>query len=205
MREVSAGAYESKRGVNSTATLRLLPESKDTKNPLVGVACDVKWIDENGVDRTNDRGYIRTRNVIITVREGPLNDEEFAAERGWLSNSTDIGPASATPAAWLSVRDALNASARATARMVGCVVIGEDVDTGLPVSVAAQSQLALTWPTVPASPRLISYTFPIAPSALADYWRKCETNADCLGAPAGGQCLCGFQDGCMPGTGLCVP
>jgi hypothetical protein len=209
MREVGAGEYESKRGVNSAATLRLLPEDILSKNPLIRVACDVEWIDENGFDRTADRGYIRTRNVIITVREGPLNDEEFAAEHGWLSNSTDIGPASATPAAWLSVRDSLvNATVRPNApiaRMVGCVVTGEDVDTSLPVSVAAQSQLALTWPAYPTQPRLISYTFPIAPAALADYWRKCNTIADCAGAPAGGQCLCAFFDGCKTDSGLCVP
>jgi hypothetical protein len=209
MRMFSAGAYESKRGVNSTATLRLVPDGPfaDSSQSAVNVACDVKWIDENGVDRTADRNYIRTRNVIITVREGPLNDEEFAAERGWLSNTTDIGPASATPAAWLSVRDALvNATVRANApiaRMVGCVVTGEDVDTGLPVSVAAQSQLALTWPGYALPPRLVSYTFPMAPSALAEYWRKCNTDADCASAPAGGQCLCSLPAGCKPDTKIC--
>jgi hypothetical protein len=208
MREVGAGAYESTRGVNSTATLRLLPEGILSKNPLIRVACDVRWVDENGVDRTADRNYIRTRSVVITVREGPLNDEELAAERGWLSNATDIGPASATPAAWLSARDSLvNATVRPNApiaRMVGCVVTGEDVDTGLPVSVAAQSQLALTWPDYPVEPRLVSYTFPIAPSALTDYWRKCNTDADCVGAPAGGQCLCALFTGCKADSAICL-
>jgi hypothetical protein len=134
--------------------------------------------------------------------------QELAAERGWLSNATDIGPASATPAAWLSVRDSLvNATVRPNApiaRMVGCVVTGEDVDTGLPVSVAAQSQLALTWPDYPVEPRLVSYTFPIAPSALTDYWRKCNTDADCVGAPAGGQCLCALFTGCKADSAICL-
>lgn len=205
MRWVTAGGYQSKRGVNSTATLRLVPDANGG-TAAVNVACDVKWVDENGVDRTKDTGYISTRSVLITVREGPLNGDEVAAQRGWLFNTTDIGPGSAAPAPYLSVRDALsaaNGTTRTTARMVGCVVVGEDPVTGLPVSVASPSKLALTWPGYTNTPRLVDFTYPIAPAALADFWRPCSTDADCKGAPAGNSCLCSLSHGCKPETQIC--
>lgn len=59
VRHITAGAYESPRGANSTATLRLEPLTYNA-------ACDVKWLDADLKDRTNDTSFIVLRHLYIT-------------------------------------------------------------------------------------------------------------------------------------------
>lgn len=67
VRHISAGAYESPRGANSTATLRLEPLTYNA-------ACDVSWLDADLRDRTNDTSFIVLRHLYITGAVTGLSD-----------------------------------------------------------------------------------------------------------------------------------
>lgn len=136
------------------------------------------------------------------MREGPFNDEELHSGRGWLVNTTDIGPASGAPAPSLNSREALDGDrpygtvARPAPRIIGCTAVGEDAVTGLPVTITAPTQLMLVWTDGFVNlPRLIDFKYPM-PQADIDVWyRPCKTADDCIGAPAGGICACNrFKD-----------
>lgn len=136
------------------------------------------------------------------MREGPWNEEEFAANRGWLSNMTDIGPASRAPAPSFSARAALDGNgdygsvARNAPRVVGCTAVGEDALTGLPVTVTAPPKLLLVLIGWNYRPRLIDFRYPMPFAEINAWFRTCVTDADCAGAPAGGMCACDRDGDC---------